>query len=101
MKQNAFLIAPEFAYHSKYEQTLTEVAQSLGVKLPEVSWSFSTNNTILSGSLLMPGEVERRWLPKLSIHLELSEVRIMYTFWLSTILREKLDLVGGGGATLI
>jgi hypothetical protein len=95
MKQKTFLSAPEFAYHSKYEQTLTEVAKALEVKLPEVSWSFSKpDNTILEGSLLLPGEAGRRWLPKLSIHLELSEVRIMYTFWLSAILKERLDRSG-------
>lgn len=93
MLPNTFLSAPEFAFKSKYEQTLTEVAKALGVKLPEVSWS-SDDTFGLSGSLLLLGEAERRWLPKLSIHLELSEVRIMYTFWLSAILKERLDRSG-------
>lgn len=95
MLPNTFLSAPEYAFKLKYEQILKDVAQSLGVQLPQVLWSFSApGNTFLSGFLSLPGEAERRWLPKLSIHLELSEVQIMYTFWLSTILRARLDWSG-------
>lgn len=93
MIPSASLTAPEFAYKSKYEETLWSVLQQMGISSSQIKWQFS-NDTLLGGSLTLVGESKAQRLPKLSIHLELSEVRIVYTFWLSTILRAKLDWSG-------
>lgn len=92
MLPNAFLSAPEFALKSKYEQILKDVKQSLGVESSQVLWTYPTPPyTLITGSLTLSGEGEKRWLPNLSVHIELAEVRIMYTFWLSTILKARLN----------
>lgn len=92
---NKTLIAPEFAYHSKYEEVLWSVLKEMGASSSQIKWQYSKpSDNLLTGSLTLVGESEARWLPKLSIHLGLLEVRIMYIFWLSTILRERLNWSG-------
>lgn len=95
MRPDAFLSAPEFAYKAKYERVLKEVIKQMGMGTSQVSWTFTKpNHMVIAGVLTLSDEDEVRYLPDLSVYLDLSEVRIMYTFWLSTILRERLNRNG-------
>lgn len=89
------LTAPEFAYKAKYEAVLKGVLGQMGVKGSQASWTFThPNHTFIAGVLTLSGEDGVRHLPDLSVYLDLAEVRIMYTFWLSTILRGRLNRNG-------
>lgn len=92
MRPDTFLTAPEFAYKAKYEAVLKEVLEQMSVVGSQVSWTFTqSSHTVITGVLTLSGEDGVRYLPDLSVYLELSEVRVMYTFWLSTILRARLN----------
>jgi len=92
MRPYSFLTAPEFAHKAEYEVVLKEVLGQMGVEGSPASWVFTQpSHTIIAGVLTLSGEDGVRYLPALSVYLDLAEVRIMYTFWLSTILRAKLN----------
>lgn len=95
MRPDAFLSAPEFAYKARYEAMLKEVLEQMGVDGSQVLWTFTqSNHTVIAGVLTLSGKAGIQYLPSLSVYLDLAEVRIMYTFWLSTILRARLNYNG-------
>ena len=87
--------AANIAIRTKYQETLNSVARSMGVTLTRLKWML-TESDHLTGKVSVNhnGQKDYSWLPELSLHLKLPEVVIMYSHWLSNLLRDRLNEFG-------